>query len=261
MRRAAIAVLICVTGSPGQPRQGHPVVVFAAASLAQAFNELADSLAHRAPAVAVSFNFAGSQTLALQLGQGAPADCFASADLRWMTSTLSAGLVAGTPRVFAHNRLAVIVPASNPARLATLPDLARPGVKLVLAADAVPAGRYTRQALERLAGRPGFPSGFATAVLANVVSEENNVEAVAAKVSLGEADAGIVYRSDAARLGARVRVIDIPDPANVVADYPIAVLRSSRDTAAAQAFIDAVLSPLGQRILAAHGFDPVRPEP
>ncbi|MGH7583127.1 MAG: molybdate ABC transporter substrate-binding protein [Gemmatimonadales bacterium] len=258
MRPAPVFALIAVgSGTANRYHPPQPVVVFAAASLAEPFRELADSLRRGAAPLEITFNFAGSQTLALQLQEGAAADVFASADQRWMRTVAREGLVIGTPGLFARNRLAVIVPAANPGHVASLRDLARRGVKLDLAADAVPAGHYSRQALARLAGRAGLPADYASAVMANIVSNEENVEAVAAKVSLGEADAGIVYRSDAIRLGTRVRVIDIPGSANVVAEYPVAMLRDAAHAAAGQVFIEALMSPMGQRILAAHGFDQV----
>ena len=164
----------------------------------------------------MSFNFAGSQQLATQLEQGATADVFASADERWMTYAAEKDLLAEPARLFAHNRLAVIVPATNPARIGRLQDLARRGVKLVVAAEAVPVGAYTRQSLAKLAQAPDFPADFDRRVLANVVSQEENVKAVVTKVQLGEADAGVVYVSDAIGSVARhLRVFPIPEAQNV----------------------------------------------
>ncbi|MGH7701774.1 MAG: molybdate ABC transporter substrate-binding protein, partial [Gemmatimonadales bacterium] len=132
------------------------LTVFAAASLTEAFKELGRRFEGSHPGIEVRFNFAGSQQLALQLELGARADVFASADTRWMTSVSDSGLVAGEAQVFAHNRLVVIVPAGNPARIDRLQEVARPGTKVVLAADAVPAGHYTRAALQNLAETPGL---------------------------------------------------------------------------------------------------------
>jgi len=228
-----------------------PLTVYAAASLTAAFGELGDSLQRRMPGLVVTFSFAGSQQLALQIEQGAPADVFASADRRWMQELRDSGLVEGEPRVFAHNRLVVIAPAASEVR--RLEDLARPGLKVVLAADAVPVGRYARQALEKLSGSGGLAADYGRRVLANVVSDEENVKAVVAKVQLGEADAGVVYVSDVTpEVAPRVRQIAIPDPANVIADYPVAVLRRAPNPPAARAFVDLLLSPVGQRALAAH---------
>src|SRR5262249_21774435 len=150
----------------------------------------------RDPELKLDFNFAGSQVLVLQIGQGAAADVFASADSLWMKTAEDSGLIEGTPQTFVRNRLVVIVPKGNPARISKLQDLGRSGVKLVLAADQVPAGRYARQTIFRLSRLAGYPTDYGRRVLANVVSNEENVRSVAAKVQLGEADAGFVYASD-----------------------------------------------------------------
>ena len=236
-------------------QQPKHVSVDAAASLSDAFNEMADSLRQRDPRLRIDFNFAGSQVLALQLSQGAAADVFASADERWMQIARDSGLIEGTPHRFARNRLVVIVPQGNPAHIARLQDLARSGVKLVLAADAVPAGRYAREALFRLSWRAGFPSDYGRRVLANVVSYEENVRSVVAKVQLGEADAGFVYASDVTpAVAGAVRRFDLPVSANVVARYPIALVHNAGNRVAAKAFIAFVLSPAGQAVLVKHGF-------
>ena len=232
--------------------------VFAAASLSDAFNDLAHRLEAQRPGLRVRISFAGSQQLAAQLQQGAVADVFASADERWMSTVQSSGLLAGDPSTFAHNRLVVIVPKPNPARINRLQDLAKGGIKLVLAADAVPVGRYSRTMLRNLSRTEGFDPDFATRVLRNVVSEEENVKSVVSKVQLGEADAGIVYRSDLSPAVARyLRVFEVPEAANVIASYPIALLKTSPASDAAKAFIDLVLSAEGQRVLEQRGLMPV----
>ena len=236
------------------------LTVFAAASLTNAFNEIADTLRHRQPDLHIDINFAGSQALALQIEQGAPADVFASADDHWMQVVTDSGFVQGASRVFTHNRLVLIVPKSNPAKIARLQDLSRDGIKLVLAAEAVPVGHYARVAIANLTKQTGYPQDFAQRVLRNIVSNEDNVKGVVAKVQLGEADAGVVYVSDVTPAVAKqVTRIEIPDAANVIADYPIAVLRHSANTSAAGAFVDLVLSPVGQAVLERNGFIPVRP--
>ncbi|NOT33157.1 MAG: molybdate ABC transporter substrate-binding protein [Candidatus Eisenbacteria bacterium] len=232
--------------------------VFAAASLAESFGELARHFEDVNPAVRVQLNLAGSQQLAAQLEQGAIADVFASADERWMDHVRQVGLVMGTPAHFARNRLVVIVPRTNPARIARLQDLARRGIKLVMGAESVPVGRYGREMLRNLASVTGFDPDFARRVLANVVSEEENVKAVVGKVQLGEADAGIVYRSDVTPALSRfVRTFEIPDSANVLTLYPIAVLAGTRAPELSRAFVELVRSPEGQRILAERGMIPV----
>jgi molybdate transport system substrate-binding protein len=239
-----LAALLLATAA-FTPRPQPPLTVFAAASLTDAFQELGDTLRRREPQLRVVFNFAGSQVLALQIEHGAAADVFASADDHWMAHLEKAQLLDGEPQPFAHNRLVLIVPNANPARIATLPDLARPGVKLILAAERVPAGRYARQAIASLGQH----------VLANVVSNEENVRNVVAKVRLGEADAGIVYASDVTpAVARRVRTIAIPESHNVVTTYPIAVLRHAPNAARARAFIALVRSPAGQEVLERHGF-------
>lgn len=259
MRRALWALLVLSLARAHGP--DRTLTVFAAASLTEAFTELGDSLRAHDPGVVVQFNFAGSQLLALQLIEGAEADVFAAADARSMQAVADSGLV-DDPIPFARNRLVVILPATNPARIAALRDLARPGVKIVLAGDAVPAGRYARAVVANLGQSPGFPPAYEHRVLANVVSEEENVRAVVAKVRLGEADAGIVYASDvSAAAGAGVRTLVIPDSANVLATYPIAVLHRSTHQAAARAFVALVFSPAGQRVLARHELLPIAGRP
>jgi len=229
--------------------------VFAAASLSEAFTTLGAEFERTHPGVSVRFNFAGSQQLIFQMQQGASADVFASADQRWMEYARGHDLVAEPSRVFARNRMVVIVPRTNPARIERLEDLARPGVKVVLAAGAVPAGTYSREVLRNLRAAPGFPPEYDKRVFANLVSEEDNVKGVVAKVQLGEADAGLAYRSDVTAAVARnIRVFEIADPYNVLASYPIAVTRSATDPEIARAFLELVESPKGQRVLAQHGF-------
>jgi molybdate transport system substrate-binding protein len=254
------AVALAAPAAPGRapdPAPARTLTVFAAASLTDAFTELGRMLEQRQANLSVRFNFAGSQQLVAQLQQGAAADVFASADQRWMRTAVDSGLVAGEPRVFARNRLVVLVPASNPGRIERLQDLARPGLKLVLAGETVPAGKYSREVLGKLGAAPGFPSDFARRALANLVSDEENVKAVVAKVQLGEADVGLAYRSDVTpAVAPRVRVLQIPDERNVLAEYPIAVVRGAADTAGARAFVELVLSPDGQQVLGRHGLLP-----
>ena len=259
---AALRVGLGLLGLPAtlvRPTDHAPstLTVYAAASLTDAFKELGKTLEKRHPQLAVQFNFAGSQQLALQIEQGAPADVFASADQRWMDYAKGKGMVAGGSAVFARNRLVVIMPRNNPARIKTLQDLARQGTKMVMAAEAVPAGKYSREMLQKLAGAPGFPQGYDRQVLANVVSQEENVKAVVAKVQLGEADAGVVYRSDVTpAFASAVQVLEIPDSYNVVASYPIAVLKGARNPESARQFVELVRSDEGQGVLQRHGLLP-----
>ena len=256
-----LLALVPIAASPAAAQDGgaasSALTVFAAASLADAFEELGALFQRGHAGITVRFNFSGSQQLAAQLEHGAAADVFASADQRWMDQVRRRGLAAGEPMVFAHNRLVIVTPAENPARIERLEDLSRPGLKLVLAADAVPAGRYSREVLRSLSGRPGFGPDYERRVLANVVSEEENVKGVVAKVQLGEADAGVVYRSDVTpALGTKLRVLDIPAGANIVASYPIVVLSASGAPGAARTFVELVRGAEGRATLARHGLTP-----
>jgi len=255
-----VLVLACAGAAGTRAAEGPTTLrVYAAASLTEAFGELGRQLERARPGLKVRMSFAGSQQLASQLEQGAGADVFASADMRWMDDVRSHGLLGGEPALFAHNRMVVIVPATNPARIAGLPALARRGVKLLLCGDAVPAGHYARVILKNLGADPGFPPDFGARALQNVVSEEENVRSVVAKVQLGEADAGFVYRSDVnANLRRYVKTLELPLAANVLADYPIATLRSASNAAAAQAFVELVLSDAGQQVLERYGLLPAK---
>ncbi len=217
--------------------------MFAAASLQPAFDNVASQLVQK-QALKTSFSYAGTQTLTGQLMQGAPADVFASADTAHMTTLQSAGLLAGPAKIFAHNRLEIAVARGNPKHIQTLADLSRAGLVVVLADPSVPAGKYAQQALS---------TAHATV---HPASLELQVTGVLTKVALGEADAGIVYVSDIETSG-QVDGVTIPDTQNVIADYPIAALKTASDAAGAQAFIDFVLSPDGQAILQAAGFQRV----
>lgn len=232
------------------------LTVFAAASLTDAFTEIGKNFEAANPGVTVTFSFAGSQALRTQIEQGAPADVFASASGKEMTTLFTGKFVAdGTPQNFLTNKLVVILPANNPAGLEKLEDLAKPGIKLVLAAEAVPVGNYARQSLDLMNG--SFGTDFKDKVLANVVSNEDNVKQVVAKVQLGEADAGIVYTSDAIA-APDLKTIEIPAELNVIAKYPIAALANSTNAELAKAFTDYVLSADGQAILQKWGFAPVK---
>ncbi len=239
---AAAALLLMTVACGGATGSGSPspaaqkVTVFAAASLQAPFNKIA-----KAGDFDATFNFAGTQTLTAQLTQGAQADVFASADTAHMKTVQGAGLLGGSPRVFAHNRLEIAVARGNPKHIQTLADLARAGVVVVLADPSVPAGKYAQQALAK------------AGVSVHPVSLELEVTAVLTKVALGEADAGIVYHSDVVSSG-QVDGVTIPDDQNVIAEYPIAVLGGAPDRTAAQSFVDYVLSPAGQAVLKQTGF-------
>jgi molybdate transport system substrate-binding protein len=234
---------------------GGSLLVFAAASLTDAFGEIATSFEAANPGTTISYSFAGSQQLAAQISEGAPADVFASANRSQMEAAIaSSRIVSGTQQTFVRNRLVLITPSDNPADISTIEDLARPGLKLILADKAVPVGQYSLDFLAKASALPAYSASYSPTVLANVVSYEDNVRAVLTKVALGEADAGIVYSTDAALDAGKIRQISIPDELNTIASYPIAPLADSASPALAQAFIDYILGPAGQQILAKYGF-------
>jgi molybdate transport system substrate-binding protein len=230
--------------------------IFAAASLTDAFKEIGMKFEAANPGTKLIFNFAGSQQLSQQIGQGAPADVFASANNRQMDVMIQSGqVISGTQRTFVRNRLVVIYPKDNPARLTTLKDLAKPGIKLVLAAKDVPVGGYALDFLARASKLPDYTEAYSPTVLANVRSYEENVKAVLSKVALGEADAGIVYTSDIALDSAdKIGRLDIPDNLNTIAAYPIAPIKDSQHADLAKKFVEYVLSPAAQQILVKYGF-------
>lgn len=233
------------------------LTVYAAASLTDAFTELGAAFEATHKDVTVTFNFGGSQNLRTQIEQGAPADVFASANAKEMDTLVSGNFIeAGASRIFLTNQLVVIVPKENPAGFASLEDLAKPGLKLVLAAEEVPAGRYAREILENLNSSYGVE--FKDKVLANVVSNEDNIRQAVTKVQLGEADASIVYVSDAVAVP-ELQKIEIPADMNVIAEYPIAALKASVSAELANEFVAYVVSAEGQATLKKWGFTPVMP--
>lgn len=240
------------------------LTVFAAASLANAFPEIADAFVAEHPGASITFNFAGSQRLRTQLDFGAGADVFASADQRQMELAVEAGLIAGDPSSFAGNSLVVIVPLpgttaglNSAVKIQRLEDLAGNGVKLALALPEVPAGRYALALLRNLEAQyPALEPGYASRVMDNVVTLEPNVRGVFQKVALGEVDAGIVYRTDAATeyAAGKVQVVSIPQGSNIVAEYPIAVLRDAANPRLAKEFARFLLGERAQAILKSYGF-------
>ncbi|HKD33222.1 MAG TPA: molybdate ABC transporter substrate-binding protein [Gaiellaceae bacterium] len=239
MKRAicVIALVALLVTGVASARESSSLTVFAAASLSDAFPKIAPH---------ATYSFAGSNTLAAQIRQGAPADVFASANL-----TLPNGLYkdhfCSKPVVFTRNRLVVIVPRSNPANVHTVYDLRRSGVKIVIAAQGVPVGSYTLQVLKNM---------NLTSVLSNVVSRESDVREVLAKVALNEADAGFVYSTDAKTVPGKVRVLRIPAWAQPKAQYGICIVSASAHKAAARAFVKRVMSKAGQKVLVRYGFLP-----
>jgi molybdate transport system substrate-binding protein len=248
-----------VSGSAGDVQGGgggdRTLTVFAGSSLTDAFGELAMTFEERNPGVEIRQSFESSSTLLTQIQQGAPADVFASAAEEEMVTAVEDGLVAGEPEVFARNRVVVMVPEDNPANIRSMRDLARPGTKLVLAEDGVPAADYALEILGKAEAEYG--SNFKRDVLSNVVSREADVRASVSRVALGDADATIGYASDyTPDIRDRVGVVRIPENLNITATYPIAALRNAESPGLAREWVDLVVGEEGQRVLEKWGFEP-----
>jgi molybdate transport system substrate-binding protein len=211
------------------------ITVYAASSLTDVFPQIDTG---------PKYSFGASSTLAAQITQGAPADVFASANTTIPDQLFAKGLVQ-KPVVFTRNRLVLVVPTSNPAGIHSLYDLRKPGIKLVIAAAAVPVGTYTLQVLKQMG---------LTSVLSNVVSRESDVRSVLSKVALGEADAGFVYSTDAKTVPGKVTVLKVPAWAQPKVTYGMAIVSSSSNKAAAQQYINEVMSKAGQKKMLAAGF-------
>jgi molybdate transport system substrate-binding protein len=231
-----LAIVLAALALPGSVSGGTPITVFAAASLTEVFPRIAAS---------DRYSFAGSDQLALQIRQGAPADVYAAASPKYTQLLYRDGLVL-KPVVFATNKLIILVPKSNPANINTVYDLRREGIKLVIGDRTVPIGTYTRQILDTL--------GITADVTKNVVSQETDVKSIVAKVALGEADAGLVYRTDAKPVASRTKSIALPDWAQPAIRYELAVVKTSSHLVAARAFVKQVVSKQGRLLLAKAGF-------
>ena len=218
------------------------LVVFAAASLTDAFTELGDAFTAANPDASVTFNFAASSALVAQIVEGAPADVYASADLNNMAKLTDSGANATEPVIFANNLSEIVVALGNPLGIAGVESLADDDLILVVCAPEVPCGAYASQIFDN-AGVDPTPDSY-----------EENVRAVLTKVRLGEADVGVVYATDVAAAGDETDGVGIPADVNVVAEYPIAVTTEAPNPDAARAFIDYVVGDDGQAILASWGF-------
>ena len=239
------------------PDGGGDLTVFAAASLTDAFGTMKTDLEAAHPGLAITYNFGGSQALVTQLSEGAEADVFASANNTQMTAAQEKDLISGDPVSFVKNQLVIVTPPDNPAGIDSPDDLGASDLRLVLAQSDVPVGRYAREAVCDMAQDTAvFGDDFVGRVAGNVVSEEEDVRDVLTKVELGEADAGIVYVSDAFISGDQVNQVEIPADFNILATYPIATTTDG-DAALGDAFIAYVLSDDGQATLADYGFEPV----
>jgi molybdate transport system substrate-binding protein len=250
-RRTAVALMAaallaplaaCGSGGDEQDKGSGPkaaLTVLAASSLTDVFKEAGAKYEKEHPGTEVKFSFAGSQELAAQVKQGAPADAVVTADTKTMDGIESE---TGTPTVIAKNRLVIATRKGNPKKAEHLKDLSDSGLKVVLAAPEVPVGRYSRQVLDK------------QKIKVDPVSEESDVRAVLSKVELGEADAGLVYRTDAASAPDKVDAVEIPDGQNAIATYPAATLKASENSKAAAAFVKWLSTPAAQKLLRDAGF-------
>ena len=238
----AVALLAALNGCASQGVSNSHVVVFAASSLKRAFTEIGQQFMAENPDEEVEFTFAGSADLLSQLTNGAPADVFAPADSATMDKAVAAGLTEGEPRPFAANRLAIVVAPGNPKGVTSLQALSRPGLTVVVCAPQVPCGAATKK-VEATAG-----------IRLTAASEESQVSDVLTKVTSGQADAGLVYVTDAIAAGPKVTAVDFPESAGAVNTYSIALLRGTAKSAPARVFRDFVTGAAGQRILTSVGF-------
>lgn len=257
---ASLALAACAGMDAPEPTASgagaRALTVFAAASLRTAMDRVRPAWETAHPDVPLIVSTGSSVAMATQIELGAPADVFLSADQATPARLEDAGLTDGRPVTFARNQLTVVVPLGDPAGIGTPVGLARPGVTVIAAADRVPITRYALQVVASLAREPGYPADFAADYAANVASREIDVQAVLARIELGEGDAAIVYASDAAASDG-VGTIDIPATSNVVATYDGAVVRDSTAAGAGREFLDWLAGPDGQAILVDLGFLPV----
>jgi len=244
---AALVLAACGSSSAGSSASGKPsgtLVVFAATSLTDAFGTIGTQFEKANPGVTVKFNFDGSSTLATQINQGAPADVFASAAPENMKTVTDAGDAVGTPQIFTRNKAEIMVESGNPSNIKSVKDLANPKIKVVVCAPEVPCGALAQDVFKN------------AGVTVKPVSEETNVGGVVTKVSLGEADAGVVYVTDVKANESKAEGVPIPADQNETTSYPIVQVKGAPNVTAAKAFISYVLGPDGQKVLASFGFLP-----
>ena len=260
------SVLLCVmaacssagaspSASAARAAEAVGLTIYGAASLKGALQEAAAAYETADPGTTVTLSTGSSAALEIQIEQGAPADVFLSADTTNPKKLVDAGLADGAAITFAGNKLTIIVPTANPAGIATPADLAKSGVKVIAAGDEVPVTKYAAQLVDNLAKEAGYPADFAAKYTANIASKEEDVKSVVAKIEIGEGDAGIVYVTDA-KTSTRVTTVDVPDAVNDPATYAGVVVKTSRNVAAAKAFLDWFAGPDGQAILSTFGFLP-----
>ncbi|MDD2756259.1 MAG: molybdate ABC transporter substrate-binding protein [Methanothrix sp.] len=258
---ALIAALV-LASSAGLAEEPKELTVFTAASLTGAFGEIGQIYTNQTN-IKVAFNFDGSQALRTQIENGAYADVFVSANKKQMNAVKNIGLMNNSSIIiFTENKLSLIVPKDNPAKVGNLSDLAKPGLKIVIGTKDVPVGDYALQIISKLGNDSAYGPDYKAKVLANVISQETNVNYVVTKVALGEADVGFAYVSDVTeQLASKVDKIDIPDEYNIIAEYPLGILLESKYPAESKEFIDLVISDEGKAVLEKYGFTPVESEP
>ncbi len=259
---AALIVAIVLASSAGLAEEPKELTVFTAASLTGALGEIGQIYTNQTN-IEVAFNFDGSQALRTQIENGAYADVFLSANKKQMNAVKNSGLMNNSSIIiFTKNKLSLIVPKGNPAQIGSLSDLAKPGLKIVIGTKDVPVGDYALQIIGKLGNDSAYGPDYKTKVLANVISQETNVNYVVTKVALGEADVGFAYVSDITEeLTSKVDKIDIPDEYNIIAEYPLGILLESKYPAESWEFIDLVMSDEGKAVLEKYGFAPVENEP
>jgi molybdate transport system substrate-binding protein len=255
----AFLVAIALTTSTGMAEQPKELTVFCAASLKGAFDEIGQMYRNET-SINVAFDFDGSQLLRSQIENGAYANIFVSANKKQMDLLKNKGFMNNSSvSVFTKTKPVIIVPKNNPAKIENISDLAKNDLKVVIGTKDVPIGDYTLQILARLANDSAFGPEFKKKFMANVVSQEINVNYITSKVALGEADAGIAYDSDITKdLAAKITKIEIPDKYNVIAEYPMGILKQSKYPAQAQEFINLVKSDRGMAVLEKYGFEPTK---
>jgi molybdate transport system substrate-binding protein len=259
----AIVVAGCGTGSGGGSggsggggnKEGGTLTILAASSLTDAFGELGNTFEKENPGTTVKTSLGASSDLLVQIQQGAPADVFASAAEEEMDTAKKDGLVAGKPEIFVKNREVIMVPKGNPASIDGLEDMAKPDIKLVLAAKDVPAADYAVEILGK--ANKEYGPDFEQDVLSNVISRESDVRASVNRVVVGDADATFGYASDnTPDIRDKVKVIPIPPELNIIATYPIASLKDAKDPELAKKWVDLVTSEEGQKVLEKWNFEP-----
>ncbi len=255
---AMVFAALVLAASAGFAQEPKELTVFTAASLTGAFSEIGQMYENET-GIDVVFNFDGSQTLRTQIENGAYADVFVSANNKQMNALRSLGLMNNSSvSVFTNNKLSLIIPKNNPVGISNLSDLAKPGVKIVIGTKDVPVGDYALQIIDKLGNDSAYGPDYKESVLVNIISQETNVNYVVTKIALGEADVGFAYVSDVTEdLSNKVDRIEIPDEYNIIAEYPMGMLKDSKYPAEAEEFMDLVKSEEGRAVLEKYGFAPV----